>query len=297
MDSSLRLRRFAAMLLCLVPALLLGVSCGDSNNPSSPTAPSDTATLQGTVVRGSGANGLRPKSVGLGGVTVSVVGTDRATTTDGSGRFTLTRVPVSSVELEFERADIHARGHVTLASGGVHDMTFAIVGSQAVDSPRGHADEEIEGLVQAIDGGAGTLTVLDQRLGAIRIQTDADTLVRRGDSTISLLDIQVGQRVHVKALQQDDGSFLATEVLLENENIGGQREVSGTVSSVDASAGSFVVDAGGTTITVETDSRTTYKKRGSPASFSDVTAGSSVEVKGILQSDGTILARQVRIES
>jgi hypothetical protein len=204
---------------------------------------------------------------------------------------------VGSVELEFERADIHARGHVTLTSGGVHDMTFAIVGSRAVDTPRGHADEEIEGLVQAIDGGAGTLTVLDQRLGAVRILTDADTLVRRGDSTISLSDIQIGQRVHVKALAQDDGSFLATEVLLQNENVGGQREVSGTVSSVDSNAGSFVVDASGTAITVETDGRTSYKKRGGPASFSDVTAGSSVEVKGILQSDGTILARQVRIES
>ena len=296
MDCALRFRRIAAILPCLVAALLLLTSCGDSNNQS-PTAPGQaTATLQGIVVRGSNATGMRAK-VGLGGVTVRVSGTDKATTTDGSGRFTLSGVPVGSVELEFERADIHARGHVTLTSGGVHDMTFAIVGSRAVDSPRGHADEEIEGLVQAIDGAAGTLTVLDQRLGAVRIQTDADTLVRRGDSTISLSDIQVGQRVHVKALAQDDGSFLATEVLLQNENIGGQREVSGTVTSVDTNAGSFVVDSSGTTITVETDGGTSYKKRGGPASFSDLTTGSSVEVKGILQSDGTILARQVRIES
>jgi hypothetical protein len=176
-------------------------------------------------------------------------------------------------------------------------MTFAIVGDRAVGTSGGHADEEIEGLVQALDGGAGTLTVLDQRLGAVRIVTDADTVVRRGDATISLSDIQVGQRVHVKALAQDDGTYLATEVLLQNENVGGQREVSGSVTSVDSGAKSFVVDASGTPITVTTDSRTTYKKRGGPAAFTDVVAGASVEVKGILQSDGTIVARQVRIES
>jgi len=232
---ALRIRGFAAKLLCLAPALLLLTSCGDSNNQS-PTAPGPaTATLQGTVVRGSNATGLRTK-VGLGGVTVRVSGTDKTATTDGSGNFTLTGVPVGSVELEFERSDIHARGHVTLTSGGVHSMTFAIVGSRAVDTPRGHADEEIEGLVQAIDSGAGTLTVLDQRLGTVRIETDADTVIRQDDTTISLSDIQVGMRVHVKALAQDDGTFLATEVVLQSEKIGGQREVSGTVASVDSGA-------------------------------------------------------------
>jgi len=291
-----RVRPFAAKLLCLVPALLLVTSCGDSNNQS-PTAPSSTATLEGTVVRGSGANGLRPKGIGLGGVTVRVSGTNKATSTDGSGHFRLGDVPVGSVELEFERSDIHARGHVTVTAGGVHDMTFAIVGDRAVGTSGGHADEEIEGLVQSLDGGAGTLTVLDQRLGAVRIVTDADTVVRQDNTTISLSDIQVGMRVHVKALAQEDGTFLATEVLLQSEKVGGQREVSGTVTSVDSGAKSFEVDSGGTTIGVVTDSRTTYKMRGGPASFSDVTAGSSVEVKGILQSDGTVLARQVRIES
>ena len=294
----LRIRQLAATFLCIVPALLVLTSCGDSER--SPTAPGGaTATLDGTVVRGSNANGLQPKGtgIGLGGVTVRVSGTDKAATTDGSGNFRLEGVPVGSVELEFDRSDIHARGHVTLTSGGTHSMTFAIVGSQAVDTPRGHADEEIEGLVQAIDAGAGTLTVLDQRLGTVRIQTDADTVVRQGDATISLSDIEVGMRVHVKALAQDDGTFLATEVLLQSEKVGGQREVSGTVASIDSSAKSFAVDTGGTTIGVDTDSRTTYKKRGGPASFADVVTGASVEVKGILQSDGTVLARQVRIES
>jgi Domain of unknown function (DUF5666) len=300
MRLSRRTRRLPAALLVLIPTLLVLVSCGDGDSgPSLPTEPS-LATLSGTVIRGSGrAEATVPKgmALGLAGVTVSVVGSGPSTVTDGSGSFTLTGVRVGAVELEFQRADIHARGRVNLTSGGSHSMTFAIVGSRAVGSPGGHAGEEIEGLVQAIDAGAGSLTVLDQRLGAVVIETDADTLVRRGDATIPLSDIQIGMRVHVKALDQGDGSFLATEVLLQNERIGGMREVSGSIASVDESAGSFVVESGPTTVVIETDGGTDYKKRGGPASFADVVVGAAVEVKGILQSDGSVLARKVRIES
>lgn len=293
-----RLGSHAFLFVPLLGALLLATSCGDNQGPTAPPSGGGTATLQGTVVLGSSSSGqLRARAgIGLGGVTVSAAGTSRSTTTDGAGNFTLDGIPTGSVELAFERADIHARGQVMLASG-VHAMTFSIVGPRAVASPRGHAGEEIEGLVQALDSGAGTLTVLDQRLGAVRITTDGDTLVRRGDTTIGLSDIQVGMRVHVKALAQDDGTYLATEILLQNENVGGMRQVSGTVSSVDSTAGSFVVDAAGTSIVVDTNGQTDYKKRGGAAAFSDVTVGASVEVKGVLQANGHVLARQVRLES
>jgi hypothetical protein len=300
MVHSLRSRRSPLGLLtlvALVPAFLFLASCHDSE--SGPSAPpvGATATLQGTVVLGSASARLQPRAgIGLGGVTVRVSGTDRATATDGAGNFRLDSVPVGSIELQFERADIHARGQVSLAAG-THAMTFSIVGSRAVASPRGHADEEIEGLVQAIDAGAGTLTVLDQRLGAVRIETDSDTLVRRGDSPIALSDVAVGMRVHVKALAQDDGAYLATELLLQSEHVGGMREVSGTIAALDSGASTFTVDAAGTSVVVETDAGTDYKKRGGRAGFADLTVGAAVQVKGILQADGHVLARQVRIES
>lgn len=296
MRLSPRGRRLPAAVSILVPALLFVTSCGGSDR--SPTGPS-LATLQGTVVEGSSANGMRALrgGLGLGGVTVRISGTDKATTTDGSGNFTLNGVPLGPTELEFSRADIHARGQINLASGGVHTMTISIVGTRAITTGVGHGDEEIEGLVQALDATVGSLTILDQRLGAVVIHTDGDTVLRRGDATIALSDIQVGMRVHVKALQQDDGSYLATEVLLQNQNVGGMREVSGTVSSVDAGAESFVVDSGGVSVTVQTDGSTHYQKRGGPASFADIVAGAAVDVKGILRGDGTVLARQVRVQS
>jgi len=251
----------------------------------------------GTVVRGSGTFGATTLGAGMGlpGVTVRVVQTDRSAQTDASGNFTLTGVPVGDVDLEFKRADINARANVHVSSG-VNAITVAVTASTAVVVPRGNAEEEIEGLVSAVSTGAGTLTVLDQRLGAVVVKTTNTTVLRHGQTIMTLSQIQVGMRVHIKALLQSDNTFLATEIIIQDENVGGNREVEGTVTSVNAMAMSFVVQSTGAGVTVKTDSSTMFRKRGSSASFLDVMTGVMVEVEGILQADGSILARSVTIE-
>jgi len=273
------------------------VSCSDSK--SGPTAPDGnrnpaSAMLTGTVISGTSTLGKHALGVevGLGSVTVTEVSSGRATVTDPSGNFTLS-VQTGAVQLSFERADLHARGTVNVPSAGA-TVTIAIAGANAVPVSGGHAGEEIEGLVQAVSG--STLTVLDQRLGAVTIQTDTSTLVRRGDTTIPVSQILVGQRVHVKALLQTGSTYLATEVLLQDTNVGGSREVSGTVQSVDSGAHSFVVMSGTIAITVKTDSSTMFKKHGGSAAFGDVTVGKTVDVNGTLQADGSVLAKKVTIE-
>ena len=282
-------RRFPPFLLSLLAAL--SISCGDSGH--SPTSPGMGA-LSGTVISGTTASGMRPlgREMGLAGVTVRVTSSGQSTQTDGGGNFTLTGLPSGSVELAFERADIHARAHVSVAAGALNMVTIAIVGSSAVVSPRGPAGEEIEGLVSVNDG--SRLTVLDQRLGAVVVSTDGSTLVRSGDSTIPLSQIAVGNRVHVKAVEQSDQTFLATEILLQSDKVGGSRQVSGTVSSVDTGQKSFVVNAGGD-VTVTTNGGTRFQRRGGTASFADVQVGVNVDVNGVLQGDGTVLARKVTL--
>jgi hypothetical protein len=235
--------------------------------------------------------------IGLAGVTVRVTGSNPSTTTDGAGQFMLANVPAGNPELEFERQDINARGRVVVAAGMTNNVTVAIVGSRAEIVPGGHSGAEVEGLVSAIDSTAGTLTVLDQRLGAVMIQTDSSTVIRSEDTTITLSQIQIGNQVHVKALSQPGGAMLATEILLQNDRVGGNREVEGSVTMVDQGAKSFVVQTESGTVTVRTDSSTTFRRRGASASFSDVVMGVNVDVNGILQADGTVLAKKVTIES
>jgi Domain of unknown function (DUF5666) len=286
--------RVVVLTLGALAALVLAVSCHDSN--STPTGPAGSATVMGTVILGGGTAGATTQGmeIGLSGVTVRVVQNGQSAVTDSSGDFTLNGVPAGTVDLQFSRADINARAPVALISG-TNQITAAVRGSTAVITARGHAGEEIEGLVQANNGG-GSLVVLDQRLGAVTAKADSSTLIRRGNTVIPLSQIQIGMRVHVKAMLQADGTYLATEILLQDENVGGEREVEGTVASVDSGAKSFVVTTVSGPITVKTDSTTTFKKKGSAASFSDVVMGAMVEAEGTLQSDGSILARKVTIE-
>ncbi len=293
----LRIPQTLSFPIYALAALLLTVSCHESSSSPTSPSPAGSATVMGTVVRGSGTMGVTTLGAGIGlpGVTVRVVQTGRSAQTDGSGNFMLTGVPVGNVDLEFSRADINARAAVQVSSGS-NAITVAVTGSTAVVVPRGHAGEEIEGLVSAVSAGAGTLTVLDQRLGAVVVKTTSTTVLRHGQTMMTLSQIQVGMRVHVKALLQADGTYLATEILLQDENVGGNRDVDGTVTSVNTVEMSFVVQSTGAAVTVKTDSSTTFRKRGISASFSDVTTGVMVDVEGVLQADGSILARRVAIE-
>ncbi len=294
MSTPLPIPRTIAFRLGALAALALTASCHESS--SSPTA-AGSATVSGTVILGAGISGATTQGmeIGLSGVTVHVVQGGPSAVTDASGNFTLNGVPAGTVDMEFARSDINARAPVALVSG-TNQITAAVHGSTAVITPRGHAGEEIEGLVQSANAGGGSLVVLDQRLGAVTVKTDSTTLIRRGNTVIPLSQIQTGMRVHVKAMLQGDGTYLATEILLQDENIGGEREVEGSVASVNGGAKSFVVTTVSGPITVKTGASTTFKKKGSTANFSDVVVGAMVEAEGTLQADGSILARKVTIE-
>ena len=282
--------------VCAIALLLLAASCKDSS--SSPTGPNATATLSGTVIRGGAISGATAQGmeIGLSGVTVTVTSTGQSVMTDSAGNFTLTGVASGEVELELKRSDFKIKVKITVPAGSTVTITISIVGSTAVVTPRGHAGEEIEGLVQSVNAGAGSLVVLDNRLGAVTVKTDATTIIRTGDTAIPFSQIQVGNRVHVKAMLQNDGTYLATEFLLQGDKVGGEADVTGTVASVNAGAKSFDVTTVSGPITVKTDSSTKFKKKGSEASFADVVTGAMVEVDATLQADGSILARKVEIE-
>ncbi|HEV8117806.1 MAG TPA: DUF5666 domain-containing protein [Thermoanaerobaculia bacterium] len=290
-----RISRIAVKAFCSAASLALAVSC--HNGSSSPTSPG-MATINGTVIRGSGTFGARPLGleIPLSGVTVRVItASGPSTQSDASGNFTLTGAPAGNVDLEFTRADINARGSVVLASGS-NSITASIAGGTAVITSRGHAGEEIEGRVVSVNLANGTLVVQDQRLGNVNITVSVSTIIRKGNASILLSAIGSGFQVHVKAMQQGDGTYIATEILIQDDKEGGEGEVEGSVASVNSAAASFVVTAPSGPITVKTGPSTTFKKKGSAASFSDVTVGAIVEAEGTLQSDGSILARKVTIE-
>ena len=225
--------------------------------------------------------------------------------TNAAGRFHLANVSPDGTSVEVAAGSSNYEVNLQPLSHGRGHGVFAIVsgGLAAIPvSPRGHSGEEIEGLVQSVDGTAGTLTVADQRLGTLNVTTSASTEIRHGGTAIPLAQIQVGWRVHVKGSLQADGTYAATEITVQDEGNGGgggggETEVQGTIQSIDSVGMSFTVqEQDGTVVTVDTDASTVFTMGGQPASFSDLATGQMVEVEGTTQTDGSVLASHVSIE-
>jgi hypothetical protein len=112
-------------------------------------------------------------------------------------------------------------------------------------------------------------------------------------------DLKVGMQVEVQGARQTDGGVLASQVESggddaqdnegQHEN---EQEVSGTVLSVGADTFSLKTEHGAKTITV---SKTTVFD-GGLTGLGDLKVGKQVEVKGALQSDGSIAATRVHGE-
>jgi Domain of unknown function (DUF5666) len=158
----------------------------------------------------------------------------------------------------------------------------------------GHSGQEIEGIVQSVDASGGTLTVVDERLGTVTVETNDSTLIRFGGMVLTLSDVAAGMRVHVKASPNADGTYLATEIIVQGNGSDAETEISGTIASIDSTTSSFTLQqADGTVVTVATDSSTIFRIGHVAGTFANLAIGDVVEVSGLMQSDGSILARLV----
>jgi hypothetical protein len=127
------------------------------------------------------------------------------------------------------------------------------------------------------------------------VTTSPTTSIRHGALVLTLAQITVGMEVHVKGVLQDGGTYLASEILVQDLAAGGT-DATGTISSIDSGASSFVVHTSQGDVTVATNDSTIFQKRGKAAAFTDLAVGARVQVRGTVQADGSILAQEVMID-
>jgi hypothetical protein len=290
-------KRSRPFLLLLAAGLTAAtVACGGGSSPiTGPDAPAAAvppaagATIAGTVQAGGSASGDVGAS-SVSGLRVSVSGTTLQTTTDGSGRFTLSGVPSGRVELRFEGPGIDAR----LALDGVQAgqtlaVTVRVSGSSASKIDDG-SEVELRAKVDSV--GASSLVV-----GGRTVRVDGSTrLLDRNDAPIPLSSFKAGDFVEAEGYPQTDGSLLAKKVKLEDEDgagtgAGQDVEFTGTISAVSPT----LVVAGRT---VATDGSTRYLgRRNETLTYTDVVkTGNRVEVEGHAQADGSVLAKKIKLE-
>ena len=157
-------------------------------------------------------------------------------------------------------------------------------------------DEEEKPEVRQYEGtivraSATELVVFDSHRNEVTFVVNADTVVRKGNTTVNPADLVPGQRVHVKATVAEDGSATAVLVILQNtrETVsisGSVLGVSGTEISVKTKSGTW---------TVQTDAATRLREKGKAIGLSDISAGDSLTAKGKQTAANTILASEVEV--
>ncbi|RMF66411.1 MAG: T9SS C-terminal target domain-containing protein, partial [Calditrichaeota bacterium] len=149
---------------------------------------------------------------------------------------------------------------------------------------RFEAEIEITGVIQS--KGENTLRVAD-----FDFQVTAETeIVDDEDNPIGFEDLDVGAVVEIRAVRTADDQLIATRIKLENV-FQDEVELTGNIDSID---GQTVVVAG---IAFVVDANTEIlDKEENPVAFSVLTVGLLIEVSGIVQSNGDILATRIKIQ-
>jgi len=166
-----------------------------------------------------------------------------------------------------------------------------------VESP--HSLAEAEGTVSAV--GADNLTVHTKSGDDVKFIVNSDTIIRAEDQRLGLADIKVGDHVNVEGRVNTDGGFTALRIEVQNDHGDGNHnnhpepvEVDGTVTAVSST--SLTVNAEGHSVTIGLTSSTVVKNGDHTGALTDLKTGQRVEVSANRQTDGTLVATQVRID-
>jgi hypothetical protein len=245
--------------VCLLASAL---ACGNQVAPR--------ATLQGQLV---GANGQ--PAVGLD---ARMAGTALLAVTDSGGRFSLSGAPSGQSVLQLGRGN--ASVALPPAAGGmvVNVMVrLSVDGSAAL---QGEPQAMLRGKIGSVDGS-------DFRIGETTIRTDFDTSVLAGEQSSYIDEDSIGDVADVQGLLREDGSILARRIHTAFHSEKKVKvEFKGAIQTI-VKPDRLIVD--GRTVVV--DRKTHIDVAGKKASFSDLKVGQTVEVKGELQRDRSVLAR------
>jgi len=310
----------AAYSVAALVALSFSVNaCGKSNSPNAPTSPSASAsaqpgsgsapgvstgtTITGTILGGSGAasmrsaSGLRPMSVGL---TVTIVGTSMTVSIDGAGNFQLQNVPSGDVVLEIRGPGVDALAPLAGVAANSNIHLRIVVNGAVADIDENEVEMEgnrieVEGRISAVNAGGLMITI-----GATVVSVPAGTPIRHDGNTELFSALHVGDRVHVHAAMV--GSLVtATEVEDHNDPGAPPQANQGPGNDNDENEGEAegpIAARAGTcpTLTFTVSARAVSTNAGTEfkdGACTSLVNGTSVEVKGTVQTNGSILATRV----
>ena len=270
--------------------------CGGAAAPTAPepaaVAPpsATTAAIHGTVAGASSASVFNTNSTAAG-MTVTVEGTNLQATVNGAGQFVLTSVPTGTVVLRFNGLGANAQLTLTSVNGG-QTITITVV----VTGDRAELQEKTAGSEKEIEGRIDEKLADGLRVAGRKVIVTSSTTIRHGDAAMTMAQLEVGQRVHVRGTVSGTGASEATTatlIIVQNLNTSVPVNLEGTVSGLtgDASAFQFTLEGR----TVKGGASTDFSGGDAP-SFRRLANGDKVHVKGTL-SEGFVTATHIILKS
>jgi hypothetical protein len=196
----------------------------------------------------------------------------------------------------FERCDMHRTIHIPRSAGLLAVLAALVAACGGSGAPSTAAS--LQGTVRTSNGSAapGVLaTVAGSRLSALTDGAGQFSIdgAPEGPATLRLESSGVNASLAVPRLGRN--MVVRVSVRLTDDGRGElehepEAEFTGTIASI---SGSDLVVSGQT---VHTDAQTFFRVNGVAGTLAQLTVGTNVEVEGLQQADGTLLARQVKTE-
>lgn len=235
------------------------------------------------------------------GVEVSVRGTGMRTLLDQSGAFSMFGLPAEGGTLHFTRADGVDATYVLAKGESQVDISLTKSSAKSRRRGVGHPGAEIEGVISAT--GEGTITVKTGNGSEYVVTLTETTIIRKGNRTLTVEDLTVDTRVHVKALRGDGDSLNAVEIKVQNANGEDDGDDDGTPT---VTANGIVTEVGedylmvhtadGRDIKVMVDENTRIKRQGKPFPLTEIEVDDRAEAMGTRVDDTTILAKKIETQ-
>jgi hypothetical protein len=289
------MRKTTVFLVSVFVIISLLSGCHGENSITGP--PMGGNALTGQIVPMADLAGSSPA-----GITVTCSG--QVTVTDAAGRFAfaslsansrqLTVFAAGSLNLFFARGDgINAVGSV---SSSASDVLVYLQKTQASIVATGQAKREIEGLITEVS--SMSITVNDASThGPVTAAITSSTVIRKGNQTLSTDNLKVGDRVHVKASVNSDGTLTAFEIMLQESSSdtgGGQtRELEGLITKISMTSITVNNASTGGPVTAKITDSTVIRKGNTRLTAMDLKVGDRVHVKTTASADGSLTATEI----
>ena len=159
---------------------------------------------------------------------------------------------------------------------------------------------EIFGRIASVDTSTRNILLVGDAT-VIVVSETAEIVFRSnsGDIPITLVDINPGDSAEIRGDIQGDGSLLADRVRIKTEDNLNELETGGRVESINPEARTMTFVGSPMLISVALTAEIVQKNGGAEVTIelSDISPGDSVDVRGDLQGDGSLIADRVRLRN